>query len=139
MSAATATQNVETVKELYAAFLRGDVNAILDHVTDTVNWNNQGNAAREVPWNGDFTGRRNLPKFFAALQEHTDFATFEPKDFTSNDHHVAVRLRVELTLKKNGRKIANDSIHFWTFDDAGKVTAFRFFNDTAAELAAWRG
>ena len=46
-------------------------------------------------------------------------------------------LRIESRVKKNGRALQNDSIHFWTFNDAGKVSAYRHFNDTAAELAAW--
>ena len=52
---------------------------------------------------------------------------------------VAVDLRVESTLPKNGREVKNDAVHFWTFNDRGQVAQYRHFNDTAAELAAWRG
>lgn len=139
MSPATATRNIENVKLLYAAFERGDVPAILDRVAENVDWNHQAQANREMPWNADFSGRNKLSGFFLALQQHAEFTVFEPKDFMSDERHVAVHLRVEFILKKNGRTVANDSIHFWTFDEAGQVTRYRHFVDSAAELAAWRG
>ena len=39
---------------------------------------------------------------------------------------------------KNGRAAECDAIHVWTFDGKGRGSAYRHFNDTAAELAAWR-
>ncbi len=139
MSPTTTTRNIDTVQMLYAAFVRGDVAAILERVAENVDWNHRENAAGEVPWNGDFSGRKNLPGFFMALAEHCEFHVFDPQAFLQDERHVAVRLRIELTVKKTGRRIANDSMHFWTFDDRGLVTAYRHFNDTAAELAAWEG
>ena len=53
--------------------------------------------------------------------------------------YVAVTLRIESTLRKNGGAGQNDSVHFWTFNDRGRIACYRHFNDTAAELAAWRG
>ncbi|MBF8301477.1 MAG: hypothetical protein HW394_1847, partial [Acidobacteria bacterium] len=38
-----------------------------------------------------------------------------------------------------GRSLKNDSVHFWTFTESGQIARYRHFNDTAAELAAWRG
>ena len=52
---------------------------------------------------------------------------------------VAAYLRIESTLRKNGRAVKNDSVHYWTFNDRGQIAQYRHFNDTAAELAAWRG
>lgn len=138
MSSTTATRNIETVQTIYSAFQRGDVAAIVERVADNVDWNNKATAAGEVPWNGDFSGRKNLPEFFATLAELAEFHVFEPRTFMQDDRHVAVQVRIELTVKRTGKKVANESMHFWTFDDRGLVTAYRHFNDTAAELAAWR-
>ena len=44
--------NEQTVKEVYAAFKRGDVAAILARVADDVDWRNDGVASHECPWNG---------------------------------------------------------------------------------------
>ena len=139
MTAATSTHNIATVQALYAAFGRGDIAYILERVAENVDWNNKKSAAGDIPWNGNFSGRKHVPDFFTALAQNTEFSVFEPKDYLQNDRQVAVRLRIELTVKKNDRKIASDVMHLWTFDDKGMVTAYRRFNDTAAEAAAWWG
>ena len=51
---------------------------------------------------------------------------------------VAVYLRIEGRVRKTGRSWQNDAVHFWTFNERGQIASYRHFNDTAAELAAWR-
>ena len=139
MQASKTTSNADTVRAIYESFGRGDVPSILARVTDDVDWNNSGTAAGNLPWNGNFSGRNKLPGFFAALAQHLDIPLFEPKEFVSEGRHVAVRLRIRLVMKKNGKSAEFDTIHYWTLDGHGKVSAYRHFNDTAGELAAWRG
>lgn len=130
--------NTQTIQAIYAAFGRGDVPAILSHLAEDVDWNNDGVASRECPWNGNFSGKNNVPKFFEGVGNHLEFSVFNPHTFLASTDRVAVLLRVESRLKKNGRTLANDSVHVWTFDTAGQVIRYQHFNDTAAELAAWR-
>ena len=130
--------HTKTIQDLYAAFQRGDLSAILACVTDDVDWNNQGVASRECPWNGDFSGKTGLPGFFQALDQCLAFRVFEPRAFVEQGDRVLVELHIESDLKKNGRPLENDAVHAWTF--AGdKVSRYRHYNDTAAELEAWRG
>ena len=131
--------NEQTVKDVYAAFKRGDVAAILARVADDVDWRNDGVASHECPWNANFSGKANLPGFFQAVGENLDLPVFEIRAIAASGQHVAVQLRIEGTVRKNGQGLANDAVHFWTFDDRGKIASYRHFNDTAAELAAWRG
>ena len=42
-------------------------------------------------------------------------------------------------MKKTGKALKNDVIHFWTFDAQGRIARYRHFNDTAAELKAFQG
>ena len=130
--------HVQTVQDVYAAFQRGDVAAIQSAVSETVDWRNDGVESRECPWNGDFSGKAGVPGFFQVVAEHLDFTVFDVKKMAASDQCVAVHLRIESVLRKNGRRLANDSIHLWTFDDHGQIASYRHFNDTAAELAAWR-
>ena len=131
--------NTETVQAVYAAFGRGDIQAILGLVTDDVDWNNTRVASNECPWNGNFSGKANLPGFFKAVADHLDIGVFTPQMFVASGPHVAVGLRIESRVRKNGTPLKNDVVHFWTFNDRGQISAYRHFNDTAAELAAWRG
>jgi ketosteroid isomerase-like protein len=104
-----------------------------------VDWRNDGVASHECPWNANFSGKANLPGFFQAVGENLDLPVFDIRAIAASGHCVAVQLRIEGKVKKNGRGLANDAVHFWTFDDRGKVVSYRHFNDTAAELAALRG
>lgn len=128
----------QTVREIYSAFQRGDVPAIQALVTEGVDWRNDGVASRECPWNGNFSGRSTLPGFFRAVGEHLDIKVFDIKEVAESGTTVAVHLRIESLVRKNGRPLKNDVMHLWAFDDRGKVAGYRHFNDTAAELAAWR-
>ena len=130
--------HTHTVQEIYGAFQRGDVPAILERVSEEVDWRNDAVESRECPWNGDFSGRSRLPGFFSALAAQLDFKVFDVKTVVASGDHVAVHLRIESVLRKNGHPLRNDAIHLWTFDGLGKVSQYRHFNDTAAELAAWR-
>lgn len=137
MTATAAMTRTETIQALYAAFERRDIPGILAFVTDDVDWNNDRVASRDCPWNGDFSGKANLPGFFAAVGESLDITTFEPRAFVEQGETVVVQLRIESTVRKNGRRLENDAVHVWTF--AGdKVKSYRHYNDTAAEVAAWR-
>lgn len=130
--------HTETVQSIYAAFGRGDVPAILTHLSDDVDWDNSRVASRECPWNGNFSGKAQVPGFFAAVGGQLEFSVFEPHTFIESGRHVAVLLRLDGKLRKNGQPFRNDGVHVWTFDDRHKVSAYRHYNDTAMELASWR-
>jgi uncharacterized protein len=130
--------NEQTVKDVYAAFQRQDLSAILAVVTDDVDWRNDGVESRECPWNGNFSGKTNLPGFFKAVGENLDIKVFDVKEIVASGSYVAVHLRVESIVRKTNRPVKNDVMHFWRFDQSGKIASYRHYNDTAAELAAWR-
>ena len=111
-----------TIQHIYEAFGRGDVPAILAHLSDDVDWDNSGVVSRECPWNGNFTGKAHVPAFFKAVGDHLDFEVFNPQTFVESGHHVAVVLRLESRLKKNGHALKNESVHVWTFDSHGKLS-----------------
>jgi uncharacterized protein len=130
--------NEQTVKAVYDAFQRGDVPGIVALVSDDVDWNNDRVESRQCPWNGNFSGKSNLPSFFKAVGEALDITVFDVQSIAASGSVVAVYLRIESTVRKNGRRFNNDAMHHWTFNDRGQIARYRHFNDTAAELAAWR-
>src|SRR5262245_43596105 len=105
--------HTETVKKLYAAFQQGDVATILESCDENVDWNNQQWSTKDLPWNGNFSGRKNLPGFFQGLAESADFDLFNPSLFVEQGKNVAVLLRIAGKLKKNGKGFEHDSVHFW--------------------------
>ena len=135
----SAADNLQTVKNIYEAFNRGDIDAILASCAEDVEWGTENIGAGEVPWGGVRHGRAEVRQYFEAVAEYVDVDVFEQLDFLTSENQVAVVIRQEATLKKNGQKVnLPQVIGLWTFGEGGKVT--RTFNayDPTAFLAAWR-
>jgi hypothetical protein len=114
--------NVETVQAIYAAFGRGDVPAILEHLADDVQWDVDGRS-HGIPIYEPGEGKEHVKGFFAALQT-LDFLRFEPLNFLSGGNQVAVPIQVGLRVKQTGIEIHDLEIHLWTFGPDGKIVRF---------------
>ena len=56
----TAEQNIETARHMYQAFRRGDLQAILDRVTDDIDWSTDA-AIPSAPWYSPRHGKAGSP------------------------------------------------------------------------------
>ena len=131
-------QNVQTVKDLYAAFGRGDVPAILECVSNDTHWSFNA-VDRTVPWYEPVTSKSTLPKFFQSLAENLDIHAFEPKRFFDSGDDVLSHVHIDYTVKKTGRRVTQEQIHWWTFDAQGKIARQLHFEDTAQVVSAVAG
>lgn len=131
--------NIATVKDIYAAFGRGDIPAILDRMADDVDWDPAPTSGRDagVPWLAHRTGPDGVAEFFASL-EPLEFPRFEPHTYLANGNQVAAIISLEIRVKASGHTIAEDELHLWTFDDAGRVAGYQHFVDTAKHIEAAR-
>lgn len=125
----SAQQNLETVKAIYQAFGRGDVDAILERCTDDVDW--AADSAIEIaPWHGVKHGKAEVPSFFAGIGETGPVTEFTPLSFAANDDgEVMVFLRYAFTVTATGKDVATNLHHYWRFRD-GKVAYYRGSEDT---------
>ena len=128
-------ENVQTAKEGYAAFGRGDLPAILELLTDDIEWISPG-PPDVIPEAGTYRGKEAVAGFFATLAEDVDFHKFEPHEFIAQGDHLVVLISSEATVKRTGRKITDHIAHVWTFE-GGKLARFETFQDTAAIVAAY--
>jgi ketosteroid isomerase-like protein len=71
--------NIPTVHDIYAAFARGDVPAILGRLAADVEWE-YGPATPDVPWLQPRRGPAEVGRFFASLAA-VEFRRFEPTAF----------------------------------------------------------
>jgi ketosteroid isomerase-like protein len=71
--------NVAVVQQAYEAFGRGDIPAVLDSLTDDVEWTMQGPSV--IPFSGTFRGREGIAEFFGLLGDTIEFEQFEPRNF----------------------------------------------------------
>jgi len=131
----SGSENIETVKAMYEAFGRGDVDAILDRCTDDVDWATDSEL-EAAPWHGVKHGKAELPSFFVGIAETGPVKEFTPLSFASNaDGDVMVFLRYAFTVSATGKDVATNLHHFWRFRD-GKVAYYRGSEDTALIAAA---
>jgi ketosteroid isomerase-like protein len=135
-------KNIQTIKDIYAAFGRGDVPAILAHIAENMHHFGvitESSIAREVPWHVQIKKKADVPQFFQALATHTDFTRFEPGDYAAAGNVVYSSVTWDATIKKNGKKLTNVLVfHRFTFDASGKVVEWRGAEDTARTIEALR-
>jgi ketosteroid isomerase-like protein len=131
----SSEENVQTAKEGYAAFGRGDVGAILEQLTDDIEWIEPG-PADVIAAAGTYRGKEQVAGFFATLGENVEIHKFEPHEFIAQGDHVVVLIHSEATVKRTGRKVTDHLAHVWTFK-GGKLARFEVFSDTAAIVAAY--
>ncbi len=125
--------NAGVVQQGYEAFGRGDIPALLDLLTDDVEWTLQGPSV--IPFAGTRHGHGGVAEFFSVLGETLDFEQFEPREFIAQGDTVVV-VGVERSLSRaTGRTIEQEWAHVNTLRD-GKIAKFRAFEDTGAYVAA---
>ena len=73
----SAEQNIETARQMYQAFGRGDVRAILDRVTGDVDWSTDA-AIVSAPWYGPRHGKDGVVSFFEAIGTTGPVTEFTP-------------------------------------------------------------
>lgn len=136
----TLTGTAETVAEIYAAFGRGDVPAVLDRLADDVAWEEWPANDAQRAGVRHLQARRGVTEvaeFFTVVGGSTvrDFAVL---DVIGDGRQVVAEIRAALDLPGGGR-IADEELHLWTFDADGRVARFRHYCDTAKHIRADRG
>jgi ketosteroid isomerase-like protein len=130
--------NLQATQEIYEAFGRGDVPAILSKLSEAVDWE-YGASSSNVPWLQRRQGRDGAAAFFSSLGE-IQIQKFTPKAFLDGGGLVVVLVDIEFTVKVTGKRVvAEDKVHIWHFDHQGKVARFRHRVDTQQHVLAYRG
>ena len=128
--------NVTVAKNAYAAFQRGDMDALLGAMTADVDWTLAGRR-EDFPTLGDWKGKAAVRDFFATVADTMEFSDFSPREFCACDDKVFVLGHYAATIRRTGRPAASDWVHVFTVR-GGKVTRFRELTDTASFAAAWK-
>ena len=108
------SSNIETVKQMYEAFGRQDIPAILSKLTEDVEWE-YGIEHTNVPWLQERKGRDAALGFFEVLAG-LDISYFEPKKYFESNDIVVALLDVKCTVKDTGIFVHNqDETHTLAF------------------------
>jgi uncharacterized protein len=125
----SADTNIKTITQVYEAFGRGDVAAILDVVTDDVDWASEA-ASAAAPWYGVRHGKDAVAGFFTAFGSTMEVEEFTPVSFAANDTDVLTVVRFRARSRSTGKTAEMNLHHFFTFRD-GKIAYYRGTEDTA--------
>lgn len=127
--------NLELIRNIYAAFGRGDVPAVLAALDERVDWRVIGPVGL-VPYAGSWPGRAGVGDFFAALGAALEIAEFEPQQFLATGETVVVLGRESGRARPTGKPHATEWVHVFTIR-AGRVVAFREYSDASAVAEAF--
>ena len=122
--------NVRLVKDLYGAFGRGDIPAVLGVMSPAITWH-QAESNPYMPsgeaWVGPDAVLSNL---FMRLGAEWDGFSVHPKSFYDAGDTVVVEARYTGAYKATGKSMDTQVCHIWDVKD-GKVTRFQQYVDTA--------
>ena len=133
----SAQENVQIVKDAYAAFGRGDIQGLLALLAKDVEWISPGGA---LPPAGTYRGPAAVADFFQKLSETVEFSSFEPREFVADGDRVLVVGFDSWRAKATNRTFEGHWVMAFTVRNA-KVTNVREYVDTlgvarALEMAA---
>jgi uncharacterized protein len=127
--------NSSLIESLYDSFLRGDLDAILEIISDDAELIVYGPA--ELPFTGHFRGQSGTKQFLEALTTTQDDITAEITERIVQGNSVVIIGSYSAKIKATGKTIHTPIAHVWTVE-SGKITRFLDFFDTAAAQAAYR-
>jgi uncharacterized protein len=125
----SAETNIKAIADVYEAFGRGDVAAILNAVSDDVDWAAEA-ASTAAPWYGVRHGREAVAKFFSDFGSTMEVEEFTPVSFAANDTDVLTVVRFRARSRSTGKTADMDLHHYFKFRD-GKIAYYRGTEDTA--------
>jgi uncharacterized protein len=126
-------ENIKLVRDLYDAFAQGKVQYLLDHVTEDVEWVEEGPAS--IPFAGRYSGRAGVQQFFERLSSVED-GRVVAEEFIADEHSVVGLGRFTGTVAATGNKIDAVIAHVFTIRD-GKVSRWLGYGDTARVAEAY--
>ncbi len=128
-------ENTALVQQAYGYFLSGDIPAMLDLLSEDVEWIVP--EVEGVPGRGIWHGREQVEQFFQTLDDTQQAQQFELRGFVAQDDTVAALGHYGWHVRSTGREWESDFVHLLTVRD-GEVTRFQEYTDTAALGDAFR-
>jgi ketosteroid isomerase-like protein len=95
-------ENTGLVQQAYGYFLSGDIPAVLDLLSEDVEW--LVPEVEGVPGRGKWHGREQVGQFFQTLDDTEEARQFEPREFVAQDDKVVALGHYVWHVKSNGRE-----------------------------------
>jgi ketosteroid isomerase-like protein len=133
----TQAKNIEFVKDLYAAFGRGDLPYILERFAPQLEafGVNAGGRAK-APFHFQGKTREDVARYFEALMGTMEPLRLEPQHYAAGGDYVYATLYHEYKVRKTGKVLSlNNGVHRFKVKD-GMVVAWLAADDTQLTMEA---
>jgi ketosteroid isomerase-like protein len=120
----TAAEKIAQLREAYAAFNHGDVNAVLELQTDDC----VGHFRGSTKYAGGFKGKEKIIGLLSQIPQDFEEFKIDVHDILANDQHAAVLVRSG--SRRKARTYEDNSVHVHHINDEGKTTELWFATDT---------
>ena len=127
-------QNRQVVQNLFEAFGRGDIPALLGTLSADVDWQIFG--PDSVPYFGPHRGHDGVTDFFVKVGSNVEFEFLVPREFIAQGDKVVVLGDERGRVKSTRREFENQWAMVFTLKE-GKITRFRSYEDTSAVAGAF--
>lgn len=121
-------RNEEVVRQVYAAFVRKDLSAVLDLQAEDAVWSVAGPADR-IPWAAPRHGREGVADFLKTLAQWLVAEQFDIQEYLSRGETVVALGSQRGHVRPTGAPYAFDFVHVWTLREE-RITSFRVYYDT---------
>ena len=126
--------NSAIARQLYDAFLAGDVEAIYALLDPQIEWELVGS---EVPHFGVYRGLDEVKRFFSLIGEINRVESFEVLSITETENGAYVECRERGHFEGHPKPFDLRSCQILEIQ-GGRITRFRIYQDTAQMVDAWR-
>ncbi len=124
-------ENVEVLRNGYAAFNRGDWEAGFASVTADFEWETDS----RLPNAGIYRGRADIQRFFEDQAAPFESSVIVPERFIVEGDHVVVLVKMQRRPQGSSAVVEADIAHLWTFRD-GRVIRGQAFAKRQEALEA---
>ncbi|NNF60838.1 MAG: SnoaL-like domain-containing protein [Gammaproteobacteria bacterium] len=127
-------ENLNVIRDMYDAFGRGDIDAVVATLDPKVEWNEAENFpyADRNPYIGP---QAVVEGVFSRLASEWEYWSLDMEQFLDAGDYVVVTGRYHATHKGTGKDIRAQFAHVWQLHD-GKAVRFQQYADTAQVAAA---
>jgi uncharacterized protein len=130
-----SARNIELVQNLYAAFAKGNIAAILAVLSPDVVWKEPDNPYN--PAAGTRHGHSGFLEWATIGKQSEDILILEPRQFLAQGETVAVTGYLKCRAKSTNKEYESDFVHLVTIKDL-KIARFQEFFDTYLAGEAFR-
>jgi ketosteroid isomerase-like protein len=120
--------NTDFVKDLFAAFGRGDIGYVIDAHSDDVVSESPVSRTSTLPWAGTREGRGELAEYFETMTALLRPEAFQDVVFTASGDRVVVEGTNAGSVVETGERYEHDWVMVFTIQD-GKVARFMHYYD----------